>query len=439
MPVRFDLWKIAATTLVGLNLIASARSVRAEQRPQKSGSTAVIVSDRDMVFERDVAPILTSLCVHCHGWVHRQGELDVRSLPLLLKGGKSGPAIVPGSAAKSLLVQKIATRQMPPTGKVKQELTGKNFIVANVAPTEENLATLRAWIDAGAPARYEGGPPTEDQAPALTQEDREWWAFQTPLRPVLPDVPIGAEVSPVGQGVTQRYTIARRARTPIDLFAQARLRGAGLSFNVDAPPAVLMRRVWLDVVGLPPSPRQIETYLTDPAPDRYERLTDRLLASAHYGERWGRHWLDAAGYNEIRGREFGGKTTFLAEGIWRYRDYVINAFNEDLPFDRFLIEQLAGDELVAWRGAEHYTPEIRRSLIATGFLFGWPLISRRPNNNGRLGCCAPPASGTERYVADRGVESARFDSAMCPVPFPQVRADLTGRLLPTACAVHPGF
>ena len=122
------------------------------------------------------------------------------------------------------------------------------------------------------------------------------------------------------------------------------------------------------MIGIPPTPKEVDHYLADRAPDRYERLIDRLLASQHYGERWGRHWLDAAGYSEIRGREFGGKTVFLAEGIWRYRDYVIDALNQDLPFDQFLLEQLAGDEQVAWRDAAQFTPTIRRSLIATGLL-----------------------------------------------------------------------
>ena len=366
MPARRIASRLCAAALVSVHFILSPLLAGAEERPREPNQT------RDLLFERDVAPILTSLCVHCHGWVHRKGGLDVRSLPLLLKGGKSGPAIVRGSAEKSLLVQKIANQQMPPTGKVKQELTGKNFIVANVVPTGENLKTIRAWINAGAPARYEGGPPTKDQAPALTNEDRSWWAFQKPLRPNVPDF-CGTDLPPA----------SIRVRTPIDAFVLVKLHDAGLSFNVEAPPAVLMRRAYLDVLGIPPSPQEVDAYLADPAPDKYERLIDRLLASPHYGERWGRHWLDAAGYCEIRGREFGGKTPFLAEGIWRYRDYVIQAFNEDMPFDQFLMEQLAGDELVDWRDAETFTPKMKRSLIATGFL-RLAADFTAPNNNGDL-------------------------------------------------------
>ncbi|MEE3371403.1 MAG: PSD1 and planctomycete cytochrome C domain-containing protein [Planctomycetota bacterium] len=370
MLARILRWTHGTVALVCLQCLVPARSVNAQ------ADSPTPIRPAQLVFERDIVPILTSLCVHCHGWVHRQGDLDVRSLPLLLKGGKSGPAIVPGFAKGSLLIQKITSGQMPPTGKVKQQLTGKNFIVADVLPTEQDIAILRAWIEAGAFALYQGGPPTEEQAPALTKEDRTWWAFRKPERTPLGKLTDGPR-SPDNQ------ESGRTVRTPADIFSLARLREAGLSFSRPAPPAVLIRRASLDIAGIPPSPAEVDHYLADRAPDRYERLIDRLLASQHYGERWGRHWLDAAGYSEIRGREFGGKTVFLAEGIWRFRDYVINALNQDLPFDQFLLEQLAGDEQVAWREAAQFTPEIRRSLIATGFL-RLAADFTAPNNNGDL-------------------------------------------------------
>ena len=131
-----------------------------------------------LLFERDIVPIFNAYCVHCHGWVYRKGDLDLRSLPLVLQGGKSGPAIERGSAEQSLLYQKIAGKEMPPTGDVKQALSGKDFIVANVVPTKEHLHTIATWINAGAPARYQGGPVTTEQSPPLTDQDRQWWAFQ---------------------------------------------------------------------------------------------------------------------------------------------------------------------------------------------------------------------------------------------------------------------
>ena len=297
----------------------------------------------------------------------------MRSLPLMLKGGKTGPAIERGSAEESLLFQKMVSGEMPPTGKIKEELSGKDFIVANVVPTDEHRKIIKAWIDAGAPARYEGGPVTEAQSPTLTDEDRGWWAFQIPVRHRLPSPQDRTGIAPA----------ARRVRTGVDAFVLDKLTGQEISFNSEAPPAVLMRRLYFDLIGLPPSPIEVDTYLADSSVVKFERLIDRLLASPHYGERWGRHWLDTAGYSEIRGRGVGGQTVFYADGIWRYRDYVIRSSNQDKPYDYFLAEQLAGDELVAWREAESFSPEMKEMLIATGFLrlaSDWTA----PNNNGDL-------------------------------------------------------
>ena len=325
------------------------------------------------LFERDVVPILNAYCVHCHGWVFRKAGLDMRSLPLLLKGGKSGPAIERGSAEHSLLFQKLTSGEMPPTGKIKEELSGKDLIVANVVPTDEHRRIIKTWIDAGAPARYEGGPVTEAEAPPLTDEDRSWWAFQKPLRH-RPPTPVSSSA------IEQAW---HRVRTAVDAFVLDRLVSQKLTLNRDASPAVLMRRVHFDLTGLPPSPAEVEAYLADSSPVKFQRLIDRLLASPSYGERWSQPWLDAAGYSEIRGRGVGGQTVFFADGIWRYRDYVIQSWNQDKPYNRFLTEQLAGDEMVQWRDAETFTPEMKQMLIATGFLrlaSDWTA----PNNNGDL-------------------------------------------------------
>ena len=148
----------------------------------------------------------------------------------------------------------------------------------------------------------------------------------------------------------------------------ARLKANGLRFSPDADRPALVRRLYFDLIGLPPAPEQVDSFLADTSPGAYGRLVDRLLASPHFGERWGRHWLDAAGYVDVYGSDENATAIRLPPGGWRYRDYVIAAFNHDKPYNRFLIEQIAGDELVDWRAAEHFTPEMKELLVATGLL-----------------------------------------------------------------------
>jgi hypothetical protein len=172
-----------------------------------------------------------------------------------------------------------------------------------------------------------------------TDDDRDFWSF----RPVA-------------------------ARTAVDRFLLEKLEAGELAFSSDADKRTLIRRVSLDLIGLPPSPSEVAEFLADDSPDAYDRLVDRLLDSPHFGERWARHWLDAVGYVDTVGFDVDPDLIITSEGKWRYRDYVIRSLNDDKPYDRFLTEQLAGDELVDWRGAPTFTPEIRDSLIATGFL-----------------------------------------------------------------------
>ncbi len=181
--------------------------------------------------------------------------------------------------------------------------------------------------------------------------DRQHWAFQRPIHRQPP------KVKNTG-----------RIRTPVDAFLQAKLEGKGLTLSPDADKVTLLRRAYFDLIGLPPTPEEAAAFRKDSHPDAYERMLDRLLASPHYGERWGRHWLDAAGY--VDNRLFDGDlaTIYPNEGIWRYRDYVVRSFNEDKPWDRFITEQLAGDELADWRNAERFTPAMRDLLVATGYL-----------------------------------------------------------------------
>ena len=182
-------------------------------------------------------------------------------------------------------------------------------------------------------------------------EGRKHWAFRPLSRPAPPTL---AEPG--------------RARTPVDRFLLARLDAAKATFAPEADRATLIRRATLDLIGLPPTPAEVAAFEADRAPGAYERLIDRLLESPHFGERWGRHWLDGTGYVDVIGGDNDAATVKLGENKWLYRDYVVRAFNADKPFDRFLAEQLAGDELVNWRDAADFTPDIREALVATGFL-----------------------------------------------------------------------
>jgi len=288
-------------------------------------------------FERDIHPLLKTYCWKCHGGEGYAAELDFRSLPLILKGGKNGKILEPGSAETSRLYQRLAAKEMPPGDALR--------------PTEAHLATIKAWIDAGAPAKYQGGPLTDDEDPPLTDDDRNWWAFKKPVLPKIPSV-----------------KNADHVRNTIDAFLLAKLEEKDLAFAPEADRVTLIRRASLDLIGLPPTPTEIDSFLADTSPDAWEKLIDGLLDSPHYGERWGRHWLDAAGYVDTTGSDNDAGIINIREGAWQYRDYIVRAFNSDKPYDQFLLEQLAGDELLDWRNAAKFTPEMKELLIATGFL-----------------------------------------------------------------------
>ena len=177
------------------------------------------------------------------------------------------------------------------------------------------------------------------------------WAFQLLQRPSLPSVEEG-----------------RRVRAPLDRFILSRLASKGLSFSSDAERVTLVRRAWLDLAGVPPTPADVAAFQGDASPDAYDRVVDRLLSGPAFGERWARHWLDVVGYMDTTGFDQDANLILVPEGKWRYRHYVIDAFNKDKPYDRFVHEQLAGDELYDWRSADRYTDEMREALIATGFL-----------------------------------------------------------------------
>ena len=207
-------------------------------------------------------------------------------------------------------------------------------------------AVVEAWIAAGARARREE-PDDLDPGTYITEEERSHWAFQPVRRPDPPAV-----------------SADDRVRTPVDRFLLARLEEWNLSFSPDADKRVLARRAYFDLLGLPPLPEEMDEFVSDKSPGGYERLIDRLLNSERYGERWARHWLDVAGYADSEGYTDDDAVRVDA---YKYRDYVIRAFNADMPFDRFIIEQLAGDELVP-RPYTNLTPDQAEKLVATGFL-----------------------------------------------------------------------
>jgi len=282
-------------------------------------------------FEKRVRPILVEHCYECHRGEKPKGNLRLDSAAGWLAGGDSGAAIEPGKPDDSLLIHAIRhdgqSAEMPPSAKLPGE----------------KIQTLEEWVTRGAPAPR--APAGEAPSSAKREIDlvagRQFWAYQ-PLK-THPIPPADSDLA---------------SQQPIDRFVSARLKEAGLKLQPVADRAVLVRRLYFDLWGLPPDPRDIVACEQDTAADWYERLVDRLLASPHFGERWGRHWLDIARFGEsltLRG--------FILKDAWRYRDYVIETFNQDRPFDQFMSEQIAGDLLSA-----DTVDARRRQLIATTFL-----------------------------------------------------------------------
>ncbi|MCH2212102.1 MAG: DUF1553 domain-containing protein [Fuerstiella sp.] len=309
-------------------VLASTRAIEAENMDSEQAVTS-----------HDVIPVLLLRCATCHGRQHQDGGLDLRTRALILKGGKSGPAIVPGEPENSLMLKRIHAEEMPPR---------KRLIEASVKPMEpDEIRRLTAWIRAGAPDGEKLSLDSEVE-PLVTDEDREFWAFQPPGEITAPDV--------------QHPDLVRNA---VDAFILEKLEAKGLSLSPVADRRTLIRRAAFDLTGLPPEPDLMDAFLTDTRPGAWERLIESLLSSRRYGERWGGYWLDRAGYADTEGER---EQDILRPYAYRYRDYVIRAFNADKPYDRFLLEQLAGDELADYENAEEITPEIYDNLVATGFL-----------------------------------------------------------------------
>src|SRR5579885_560826 len=303
-------------------------------------------------FEKRVRPVLVENCQACHGDKKQRGGLRLDSRAALLKGGENGPAVAPGDPGKSRLIQAVrhaGDLKMPP----KKQLPA------------EAVEALAAWVKMGAPWPETPQAAQGDPLSPAAARDRHW-AFRPVRKPVLPAVRHEGWV-----------------RTPVDRFILARLEEKG---HRPAPPAdrrTLLRRITFDLIGLPPTPEEVDAFLNDPSPDAYEKVVDRLLASPHYGERWGRHWLDVARYADTKGYVFTDERRFPFS--YTYRDWVIRSLNEDLPYDQFVLQQLAADQLLpltlssppAAGGEGRVGGDDKRSLAAMGFL----TLGRRFLNN----------------------------------------------------------
>jgi mono/diheme cytochrome c family protein len=295
-------------------------------------------------FEKKIRPIFVEHCYKCHGTTEKlKGGLNLETREDLLKGGDTGPAIVAGDPEKSRLIEAVRYKnqelQMPP----KSPLSG------------EQVRDLEAWVKMGAPdPRVKAAKAAPAKRVIDVAEGRKFWAFQPVAKPVPPQVRKTSWV-----------------QSPVDAFILSKLEEKRLKPATTADRRPLIRRATFDLVGLPPTPAEIEAFLADRSPDAFARVVDRLLASPQYGERWGRHWLDVARYADSNGLD----ENVAFGNAWRYRDYVINAFNGDKPYDQFLIEQLAGDLLPA---VDNLAVKHER-LTALGFLCIGPKLLAEPD------------------------------------------------------------
>lgn len=293
----FSMLFILLFTLVAFSQKQTAKKVSPRVEPKK------------IDFARDIQPIFEKNCLSCHGAKKAMGQLRLDNKKLAFKGGISGIAILPGNSQKSLLLQRVLG-----TGdQTRMPLAGSPL-------SNAQIELLRAWIDQGAVWN------TADNAPELQTSSpgpAKHWAYVKPVRPTPPEV-----------------KNLKWLHSPIDNFILARLEKEGLKPSPEAPKEILIRRLYFDLTGLPPTPAEVDEFLADNAENAYEKIVDRLLASPQYGERWARLWLDLARFADTNGYEKDNQRV-----MWKYRDWLINALNKDVPFDQFTIEQIAGDML----------------------------------------------------------------------------------------------
>ena len=285
----------------------------------------------DEFFEKKVRPLLLAHCTTCHGKEKQKGDLRLDSREAMLKGGENGPAVKPGVPEKSLLVKAIrytdVDLKMPKKAKMP----------------DADIAILTEWVKGGAP--WPAGGTAVQAGPGdkfdLQARAKALWSFQPIARPPVPNVP--------------------GAKSPIDAFLLQKLAAAGLGYSAPAEKRVLLRRATFDLIGLPPTPAELDAFEKDDSPEAFAKVVDRLLASPQYGERQGRHWLDLVRYAETHGHEFD----FDIQDAWRYRDYAVRAFNADVPYNQFVTEHLAGDLLEKPR--RNPKDGSNESIAGTGF------------------------------------------------------------------------
>lgn len=323
---------LLAIAVIGSGLVFSSRQSSVDAAPD--------------FFKEKVQPIFEENCIACHGAKLQRSGLDLRTETSALKGGARGQSIVPGDPEKSLLYRLITHRQEP-----EMPMGGKL--------SDAEIAVIAEWIKQLQPTAIAA---THDAAPvrqpgySITDKDRAFWSFIKPVRPEMPKVKNRAWV-----------------KNPIDAFVLAKLEEKGLKPSPAAEPRELLRRVYFDLIGLPPTPEEMAEFMKNPSESAYQKVVEKLLASQHYGERWGRHWLDLARYADSGGYEFDVDRPHA----WRYRDWVIQSFNEDKPYNQFILEQLAGDQL---KPAAEIKPE---DLIPTGFLRNGPTVDNADNEQTR--------------------------------------------------------
>ena len=285
----------------------------------------VIAEEAAVDYARDIKPILKERCFACHGALKQKAGLRLDTAALMRRGGDGGPAVVAGKAVASLLLSRITSQdpeqRMPAEGKPL---------------TAEQIARIKAWIEQGAPS-------PENEQPE--QDPREHWAFKKPQRPVPP--------------TTVRPQLSTLNSQPIDTFVLAKLEAAGIEPRPQAEKPVLLRRVYLDLIGLPPTRDELVAFLADESPTAYEAVVDRLLRDPRYGERWARHWMDIWRYSDWYGRRHVPDVWNSAPQIWRWRDWIVRSLNEDHGYDRMIREMLAADEVC---------PEDDDAGVATGYL-----------------------------------------------------------------------
>ena len=307
-----------------------------------AGRAAVDVSKlppaatRTVDFTKDIQPIFEATCWNCHGPKKEESGFRLDQRATALKGGERGGDIVPGKSAESLLIHAVSGLH----DELKMPKKGEKL-------TADQVGVLRAWIDQGAKM---------PEKIVVGKDPKDHWAFKAPVKPAVPVISktVISNQSRTGGTAPKGGALITDYSSPLDRFILARLAKENLAPSPDADKTTLLRRLSLDLTGLPPTPQEVDTFLADKSKDAYTKQAERLLASPHYGERWARHWLDAARYADSDGYEKD-----MSREMWPYRDYVVNAFNRDLPYNQFLIEQLAGDQL----------PNASQDQrVATGFL-----------------------------------------------------------------------